>query len=105
MDHRVRAVYIVVGAALLLTGEIDQQQTLARPGTAFEPTEPQHLAVVAHALAQGAAEIRPRPAAGAHAAMAASPRQSGRGLAREFAQGFAGRACREAAFDQRLGAR
>ena len=36
--------------------------------------------------------------------MAAPPRQSGRGLARQFSQGIAGRACREAAFDQRLGA-
>ena len=35
--------------------------------------------------------------------MAAPPRQAGRGLARQLSQGIAGRAGREAAFDQRLG--
>ncbi len=81
-----------------------RQQHLARPGAPLQASEPQHLAVVAHALAQGAAQIGPRAAAGAHAAMPAPPRQSGQGLARESAQGVAGRACREAAFDQRFGA-
>ena len=79
--------------------------TLRGRGAPLQPSEPQHLAVVAHALAQGAAQIGPRAAAGAHAAMAAPPRQAGRGLARQSAQRVAGRACREAAFDQRLGAR
>ena len=99
-----RELHVVVGAALHRAGDVDQQQNLARPGAPLQPSEPQHLAVVAHALAQGAAEIGPRPTTGAHAAVAAPPRQARRRLARQFSQGIAGRACREAAFDQRLGA-
>ena len=70
-----------------------------------QSSQPQHLAVVAHTVAQGAAQIGEGTAAGAHAAMTASPRQPRRRFAREAAQRIAGRAVRKAALDQRFGAR
>src|SRR4029453_17093642 len=105
VGERMRKLYVVVRAALHRAGDVDQQQDLARPGAPLQPSEPEHLAVIADALAQGAAQIGPRATTGAHAAMASASRQSGRGLAREFAQGIAGRAYRKAAFDQCLGPR
>ena len=64
--------------------DVDQEQHLARAGAPFQPSEPQHFAIAPYALAQGAAQIRPRPAARAHAPVAAASRQPGRGFARQF---------------------
>ena len=46
-----------------------------RPEPPPQLPEPQHFAVIAHRLPQGAAQIGKRAAPGAHAAMAATPRQ------------------------------
>src|SRR5204863_5974214 len=73
VHQRVRELRIVVGASLHRTGDVDQQQDLAWPRAPLQPSEPQHLAIVAHALAQGAAQIGPWPTAGTHAAVASAP--------------------------------
>ena len=100
-----RKLHVLFGARLHRAGDVDQQQDLARPRPTPQSPEPQHLAVVAHAVAQGAAQIGERPAARAHAAMAAPPRQPCRRLARQPAQRVAGGGLRKAALDQRFRAR
>ncbi len=80
--------------------------TLRGRGRRFKRAEPQHLAVVAHAVAQGAAQVGER-ARGARAcadgraaaAGARAPRAHSRRSASLVAR------CVEAALDQRLGAR
>ena len=100
LQQRMRELHVFFGSGLHRAGDIDQQQELARPRAPPQSPEPQHLAIVAHAFAQGAAQIGEGTAAGAHAAMAASPRQPRRRFAGEAAQRVAGRGLRETAFDQ-----
>ena len=70
-----------------------------------QTSQPQHFAVVAHALAQGAAQIGEGAAPRAPAPMTAPPRQARRRFARQPAQRIAGRLSRKAALDQGFGAR
>src|SRR6476659_4183557 len=100
-----RKLHVLFGARLHRAGYVDQQQDPAWPRAAPQTPQPQHFAVVAHTLAQGAAQIRKGTAPRAPAPVTAPPWQSGRRLARQPAQRIAGRLARKTALDQGFRAR